>query len=1737
MSRRRAAGGEGGFTLVEVLIAVVIEAIIVGALGTAFVGILNSTTTVSRSLASSSDARIAAAYIVSDASNSSGPETSFSDTTSCAPSTLATGTLPAVRFTWTGSGSNGAPTAYIVNYLKVPNATQVGSYTLVRWKCVGSSPAVSDPVATNVASIGFGCPPATDCSGAPASITVTITEMPVTGSAALCVTTPTLCYTYSLTGAFKKLSGGGPPGPPQSVVLLGSGSACNGSTNSIDIQGGAKIRVYGSALINTADGASCKAMYLANGGAYQAGGTKFLQGGSCLAAGGLTCPPSTTYTPALGDPFAYLFPPTTTGLPSQTGCGGPGLYASGMQITSGTCTLATGVYVVQNGFGVSNGATLNAGAGVLIYLMSGQFNIGSANAVTITAQTSGAYRGIAVWQAAADTQQLVIGNGAGSVAINGVLYAPKGQLAINGGVLPSITQIVVQSLIINNGITLTVGSPSVPPLSITTASLPAWPVNTPSYSATLADTGGDGNEIWSVTTGALPAGLALNPSTGVISGKPTTVGTASFTVTLNDALGDNPDTQALSIAINPVPTVTATNPSSRGQGAPSQNIVITGTGFISGAGVSFSGSGITVSSTTVNSSTSLTANITIGAGATTGTRSVTVINPDTGVGIGTAVFTVNVGPNVISASPATRGQGATSQNIVITGTGFATGAGTAFSASGITVNSTTVNSATQITANVTIAPNAATGAGDVTVLNTDAGIDTQAGAFTVTAGPSVVSASPASRPQGTSGQNIVITGTGFAAGAVVSFSGLGVTASSTTVNSATQITVTITIAAGAATGARDVTVANVDAGLDAQTGAFTVNATPTVTSTSPAARGQGAVSQNIVITGSGFASGAGASFGSNITVNSTTFNSTTSLTANVTIVGATTGSRNVTVINVDTGVGVGTNVFTVNPAPGVSSASPAARGQGAANQNIVITGSGFVSGAAASFSGAGITVSSTTWNSATQVTATVTVAAGATIGAGDVTVTNPDAGVGTGAGKFTVNGRPNLISVSPASRPQGATSQSIVLTGAGFVSGATASFSGSNITVNSTTVNSATQATVVITISAGATTGARDVTLTNPDAGLDTEIGLFTVNAAPTVASTSPSSRPQGAASQNITINGSGFVTGAGSSFSGSNVTVNSTTFVSSSQLTANITISSIAAVGARDVTVVNPDSGVGVGIGVFTVNALPAVTSTSPASRGQGAVAQNITITGAGFLSGAAATFSGAGITVSSTTFVSATSLTAGISIAAGTTIGVRNVTVTNPDTGVATGTGVFTVNTAPTVTSTSPASRGQGAASQSIPITGTGFVSGAALATSFSGTGITVLATTWNSATQVTAVVSIAATATTGARDVTVTNGDAGVGTGTGKFTVNTGPNVVSASPTSRGQGAASQNIVLTGTGFVTGALASFSGTGITVVSTTVNNATTTTVVVTVAAGATIGARDVTLTNPDAGLDTELGLFTVNTAPTVASTSPTSRGQGAVSQTITVTGSGFVTGALASFGANITTNSTNVVSSTSLTANITIAVGAATGVRNVTVTNPDAGVGVGTGVFTVNTGPTVTSIGPTSRGQGAVSQSIVITGTGFVSGTGLAASFSGTGITVNSTTWNSATQVTAVVTIAANATIGARAVTVTNPDAGAGTLAAAFTVNAAPTLTSVLPTSGAHNTTGLSVVVTGTGFLSGANLAAAFSGSGITVTGISVTTGTTKVTIVINIANNAATGARTITLTNGDGGVSPGTVTFTVT
>jgi hypothetical protein len=95
------------------------------------------------------------------------------------------------------------------------------------------------------------------------------------------------------------------------------------------------------------------------------------------------------------------------------------------------------------------------------------------------------------------------------------------------------------------------------PVAITTTSLPGGTVGTVYPAATLAATGGTGGFTWAISAGALPAGLTLSAG-GTISGTPTVVGLASFTVRATNSGGFA--TRALSInVVAPAVTVTTTS--------------------------------------------------------------------------------------------------------------------------------------------------------------------------------------------------------------------------------------------------------------------------------------------------------------------------------------------------------------------------------------------------------------------------------------------------------------------------------------------------------------------------------------------------------------------------------------------------------------------------------------------------------------------------------------------------------------------------------------------------------------------------------------------------------------------------------------------------------------------------------------------------------------------------------------------------------------------------------------------------------------------------------------------------------------------------------------------------------------------------------------------------------------------------------------------------------------------------
>jgi len=100
------------------------------------------------------------------------------------------------------------------------------------------------------------------------------------------------------------------------------------------------------------------------------------------------------------------------------------------------------------------------------------------------------------------------------------------------------------------------------------------------YSATLAAKGGTTPYTWSLTSGALPAGLSLNASTGAITGTPTTAVTSTpLTFKVTDS-GSPAGTQSVNLTLTiSAPTLAITTsslPSGQVGTAYSATLVATG---------------------------------------------------------------------------------------------------------------------------------------------------------------------------------------------------------------------------------------------------------------------------------------------------------------------------------------------------------------------------------------------------------------------------------------------------------------------------------------------------------------------------------------------------------------------------------------------------------------------------------------------------------------------------------------------------------------------------------------------------------------------------------------------------------------------------------------------------------------------------------------------------------------------------------------------------------------------------------------------------------------------------------------------------------------------------------------------------------------------------------------------------------------------------------------------------------
>jgi hypothetical protein len=553
-------------------------------------------------------------------------------------------------------------------------------------------------------------------------------------------------------------------------------------------------------------------------------------------------------------------------------------------------------------------------------------------------------------------------------------------------------------------------------------------------------------------------------------------------------------------------------------------------------------------------------------------------------------------------------------------------------------------------------------------------------------GSSIASITPATAHQGDVGLPVIINGSNTHFGATTVTFCPGISITGIVVNSATSLTATINVAPDAPLGACSVTVATGGEIVKSLTGFSILPGIPALTQVSPSSAAQATANLDVAVTGAftHFVQGTTtASFGTGVTINSVTVNSSTSATVNITVQPTTTlGFRSVTMTTGAESVTL-QNGFSITAGNAlISNASPSSANQGQSALTVTITGMGthFDATSGIAFC-SGVTVTNKSINSPTSIQATINVNANANVGPCVVTVTTGGE-VATGANVFSIVGVPAITLVNPSTAPQGTTLDVAVTSKfTNFLEGTTTANFGAGVTINGVTVNSSTSATVNVTVQPTTTLGSRTVTMTT-GTEVVTLLNGFSVTAGnATLSSASPNSGTQGQLGLAVTINGTGthFDNTSIVSFCPNVSLVGPVVVNNPTSILATINIGANAAVGSCGVTVTTGGE-VAANPLLFSVTAgIPVITLITPnsASQGDNNITVNVTGSFTHFNSGTTTASFGSGITINTLNVISLTSASVNISVDPAAATGARDVTFT---TGIeiVKSVGGFTVNPA---------------------------------------------------------------------------------------------------------------------------------------------------------------------------------------------------------------------------------------------------------------------------------------------------------------------------------------------------------------------------------------------------------------------------------------------------------------------------
>jgi uncharacterized protein (TIGR03437 family) len=599
---------------------------------------------------------------------------------------------------------------------------------------------------------------------------------------------------------------------------------------------------------------------------------------------------------------------------------------------------------------------------------------------------------------------------------------------------------------------------------------------------------------------------------------------------------------------------------------------------------------------------------------------------------------------------------------------------------------------------------------------------------------------------------------------------------------------------------------------------------------------------------------------------------------------------------------------------GVSPALLDAGGQGA---QLTVAGTGFVPGATVLWSGQSL---ATTFVSATQLTARVPAALLTESARHPIAVQNPNAPPPTNTiGPVVV--RPVLTAVSPTSVTISNSAATLTVTGAGFTPNSLVHLSAALVEagLGTTYVNST---TLRATISPGLLLSAGTALISVADAGTSGTVPLTIVAPQPSISTIYPTSVAAGGPATSVALTGSGFTPGSTVLWNGTPLP---TKFGSFSSIGATVPASLIASPGIATITVAQPGGPPSAGVQI-TITGPPAtgtIAVVTPSAVTAGGAGFTLTVSGAGFQSGAVVQWNGA---VLPTVYVSSTQLTAQVAASMIASSGTASITVLNPGQQPSSAFLIAIQPGALDITLLTPAYAAAGSAGFAVTIQGAGFAAGDVA--QWNGL---PLATRFVSSTQISADVPAALIAAPGSAAVTVVAPN-GTRSRAWDFTIRGTIQLTAVTPSSYPAGGPPFPLTIDGAAFAAGAAARWNGMPLATIHV---SATRLTAQVTADLVAAPGIATITAVNLDGSVS--LGAAFQVVPFSLSRITPDLAVAGWPSFTITALGQGFLPGATVYW--NGSPLPTTFVSDAGVNAQVSAALVANAGRASIFVINPGGG------------------------------------------------------------------------------------------------------------------------------------------------------------------------------------------------------